>query len=96
MDTKELFEISANGYDCEQVEQYVALLKAQYKKLFDYAKATEGNNEKLKKICRALSDENKALKASGVNSAPTKSGTERIVELTREIEKIAASLSSDN
>ncbi|MBR2868775.1 MAG: hypothetical protein IKB88_06910 [Clostridia bacterium] len=96
MDTKELFEISANGYDCEQVEQYVALLKAQYKKLFDYAKATEGNNEKLKKICRALSDENKALKASGLNSVAAKSGPERIVELTHEIEKIAASLSSDN
>jgi hypothetical protein len=67
MESKDLFEISPNGYDCEQVEQYIALLKTQYKKLFDYAKATEANNIKLKNICRSLSAENKALKGK---SAP--------------------------
>ena len=97
MDNKELFERSANGYDCEQVEQYVSLLKAQYKKVFDYAKATEANNEKLKKICLSLSDENKKLKASAANAAaPADSGAEKIIRLSKEIEKEAAALSSKN
>lgn len=92
MESKELFELSPNGYDCEQVEQYIELLKAQYKKLFDYAKATEANNEKLKKICRSLSNENKALKVAGTVAAPAEKGVERIISLSREIAKEAESL----
>ncbi len=92
MESKELFELSPNGYDCEQVEQYIALLKAQYKKLFDYAKATEANNEKLKNICRSLSNENKALKAATVTAAPVESGVERIISLSKEIVKEAETL----
>ena len=92
MESKELFELSPNGYDCEQVEQYIKLLKAQYKKLFDYAKATEANNEKLKTICRSLSNENKALKASSIPAAPAETGIDRIITLSREIAKEAESL----
>lgn len=92
MESKELFELSPNGYDCEQVEQYIKLLKAQYKKLFDYAKATEANNEKLKTICRSLSNENKALKASSVPAAPAETSIDRIITLSREITKEAESL----
>ena len=92
MESKELFEISPNGYDCEQVEQYITLLKTQYKKLFDYAKATEANNEKLKKICISLSAENKTLKAAGAPAAPAETGIERIISLSREIAKEAESL----
>ena len=91
MESKDLFEISPNGYDCEQVEQYIALLKAQYKKLFDYAKATEANNIKLKNICRSLSAENKALKGKSA-PAPAESGVERIISLSKEIAKEAESL----
>lgn len=65
MENKELFQITAEGYNRDQVEQYISVLKAEYKKVFEYAKAVEANNEKLKKICRSLSDENKALKAGG-------------------------------
>lgn len=97
MDNKELFERSADGFDCEQVEQYITILKAQYKKVFDYAKATEANNEKLKKICRALSDENKALKAaSPVNSDSDDSGVDKILRLSREITKEAEAISAKN
>ena len=64
MESKELFSIEAQGYSCEAVEKYITTLKAEYKKVFDYAKATEANNEKLKKICRVLKDENEALKAN--------------------------------
>lgn len=98
MENKELFEISANGFDCEQVEQYITILKAQYKKVFEYAKATEANNEKLKKICRSLSDENKALKASGasvdsaVKEEPAENGIDKIIRLANELAKEAESL----
>lgn len=92
MESKELFELSPNGYDCEQVEQYIKLLKTQYKKLFDYAKATEANNEKLKKICRSLSNENKALKTANIPAEPTETGVDRIITLSREIAKEAESL----
>ena len=66
MENKDLFQKVAEGYNCLHVEQYITQLKAEYKKVFEYAKATEANNEKLKKICRQLSEENKALKAGGV------------------------------
>lgn len=69
MENKDLFQKSAEGYNCAQVEQYITVLKTEYKKVFEYAKATEANNEKLKKICRQLSDENKALKANGAAPA---------------------------
>ncbi len=98
MENKELFEITANGFDCEQVEQYITILKAQYKKVFDYAKATEANNEKLKKICRSLSDENKALKASGatadaaVIAESADCGVDKIIRLANELAKEAESL----
>lgn len=98
MENKDLFEITANGFDCEQVEQYITILKAQYKKVFEYAKATEANNEKLKKICRSLSDENKALKASGatadaaVNAESADSGVDKIIRLANELAKEAESL----
>lgn len=93
MDNKDLFQKVQNGYNCEQVEQYIAVLKAEYKKVFEYAKATESNNEKLKKICRSLSDENKALKSGGASataSAPSAdpsvlSSIDKIVKLSEEI-----------
>ena len=99
MENKELFQKVQNGYSCEQVEQYIAVLKAEYKKVFEYAKGTEANNEKLKKICRSLSDENKALKAGGA-VAPAASDVdpsalaiiERISQLTDEIAKESSAL----
>ena len=99
MENKDLFQKVQNGYNCEQVEQYIAVLKAEYKKVFEYAKGTEANNEKLKKICRSLSDENKALKAGGAVAAPASTidpsalaSIEKIAQLTEEISKENAAL----
>lgn len=98
MENKDLFQRTSDGYNCEQVEQYITVLKTEYKKVFEYAKATEANNEKLKKICRALSDENKAFKASGAvpsSSAADPSviaGIEKIAKLSEEISKENAAL----
>lgn len=97
MENKDLFQKVQNGYNCEQVEQYIAVLKAEYKKVFEYAKATESNNEKLKKICRSLSDENKALKAGGAAAGASVdtsalASIEKIAKLSEEIAKENASL----
>ncbi len=99
MENKELFQKVQNGYSCEQVEQYIAVLKAEYKKVFEYAKGTEANNEKLKKICRSLSDENKALKAGGAVASSASAvdpsalaSIEKISKLTDEIAKENAAL----
>ena len=89
MDNKQLFQISENGFDCEQVEQYINLLKNEYKKVFEYAKAVESNNDKLKNICRSLSDENKALKSAcgKTKAADNVSGIDKIAKLNAEIAK---------
>lgn len=84
MENKDLFQVVENGYNCEQVEQYINVLKAEYKKVFEYAKATEANNEKLKNICRSLSEENKSLKANG--AVPAKADG----DLSACVEKISA------
>ena len=101
MENKDLFQKSAEGYNCAQVEQYINVLKTEYKKVFEYAKATESNNEKLKRICRQLSDENKALKAGGATANATSApaadpailaSIERIMKLSDEITKENAAL----
>lgn len=105
MENKELFQITAEGYNRNQVEQYITVLKTEYKKVFEYAKAVEANNEKLKKICRSLSDENKALKAGGAAAAAAPvaapavdpallASVDRIMKLSEEIAKENAILRS--
>lgn len=98
MENRDLFQKAQNGYNCEQVEQYINVLKTEYKKVFEYAKATEANNEKLKKICRSLSDENKALKANGAAAAPVATDSalveslNRIAALSEDIAKESAAI----
>ncbi|MBR2732382.1 MAG: hypothetical protein IKD72_10415, partial [Clostridia bacterium] len=88
MENNNLFQIAENGYNCADVDQYISVLKAEYKKVFDYAKGVEANNEKLKKICRKLNDENKALKEGGAvpaaapAAAPAVIGIDLLEELT--------------
>ncbi len=69
MESKQLFPIENQGYSCDAVEKYIDALKAEYKKVYDYAKSIEeskkiadANNEKLKKICRVLKKENDGFK----------------------------------
>ena len=92
MENKELFQIVQNGYNCEQVEQYINALKAEYSKVVEIAKATDATNKKLKKICASLSEENKAFKSG--NTAPVAPidndvtvNVEKIVALCDEIIK---------
>lgn len=96
MENKDLFVKVSEGYDCEQVNQYISMLKAEYKKVFDYAKTVESNNEKLKNICRSLSEENKALKASAAPATSTFSADSLDISASVErIEKLAAEIASE-
>ncbi len=92
MENMDLFVKVADGYDCDQVNQYIIMLKAEYKKVFDYAKGVEANNEKLKNICRSLSEENKALKASGATAAPCAAN---VADSIAKIEKLAAEITAE-
>lgn len=96
MENKDLFNKVQEGYSCDEVEQYINVLKAEYKKVFEYAKATEANNEKLKKICRALSDENKALKANGAAAPEVASADASILESVEKIAKLSDELAKEN
>lgn len=86
MENKDLFQKVQNGYNCDQVEQYINALKAEYKKVVEIAKATDATNKKLKKICSSLSEENKALKA-GVPAAAECTDDTNVIS---SVEKIAA------
>ncbi len=95
MENMDLFVKVPEGYDCDQVNQYIIMLKAEYKKVFDYAKGVEANNEKLKNICRSLSEENKALKANGATAAPVANNAQAVAKieaLADEIKAAAAQL----
>ncbi len=96
MENKDLFNKAAEGYNCNEVEQYINVLKAEYKKVFEYAKATEANNEKLKKICRALSDENKAFKANGAVAPEAATADASILESVEKIAKLSEELAKEN
>ena len=88
MENKDLFQKAQDGYNCDQVEQYINALKAEYKKVVEVAKATDATNKKLKKICASLSEENKALK--GGMTAPAATEEADNAEMISTVEKIAA------
>lgn len=77
MDNKDLFRREENGYNTADVEKYINTLKTEYRRVFEYAKKNETDNEKLKRICRKMSEENKALKASGATVAAAAPPTTR-------------------
>lgn len=90
METKKLFRISQDGYNCEDVEQYISALKSEYKKVYEYAQAAKSNNDKLKKICLVLSEENKALKASSEGSSAKNDVSAEIESIASLSEKLSA------
>ncbi len=67
MENKDLFRREADGYCREDVEKYIEMLQEKKKKVHDYATKVKGDNDKLKQIARALSEENKALKQKAGN-----------------------------
>ena len=91
MDNKDLFRREENGYNTADVEKYINTLKTEYRRVFEYAKKNETDNEKLKRICRKMSEENKALKAS---AAPADNSA--AMESVEKIARLCAALSAEN
>ena len=54
MENTKLFQVGANGYNCTQVDEYIRILKEEYKKVYDYAKAKDDliakTNERLDEV----------------------------------------------
>lgn len=97
MDNKDLFRREENGYNTADVEKYINTLKTEYRRVFEYAKKNETDNEKLKRICRKMSEENKALKASGATVAATApADNSAAMESVEKIARLCAALSAEN
>lgn len=45
MENSKLFQMSEQGYNCSQVDEYIASLKSEYKKLYDYAKKLDSDSK---------------------------------------------------
>ena len=67
---------------------YLVYFKTKYKKVFEYAKATESNNEKLKKICRALSEENKDYIKDELKGTWIRPTSKNIQDIQKTLDKI--------
>lgn len=97
MENKDLFRREENGYNTADVEKYITTLKTEYRRVFEYAKKNESDNEKLKRICRKMSEENKALKAAGAVAAPAASAdNSAVLESVDKIARLCAALSAEN
>lgn len=97
MDNKDLFRREENGYNTADVEKYINTLKTEYRRVFEYAKKNETDNEKLKRICRKMSEENKALKASGATAAAAApADNSAAMESVEKIARLCAALSAEN
>ncbi len=66
MENTKLFQVGANGYNCTQVDEYIRILKEEYKKVYDYAKAKDDLIAKANEKLVAMQKEKEALRASGV------------------------------
>ena len=96
MDSNNLFRTAAQGYECAQVDEYIKLLRAEYKKVYDYAKAVEANNEKLKKICKGLSDENASLKASAAAVPAAGADTAALIMSVEKLSRLCDEIKLEN
>lgn len=97
MDNKDLFRREENGYNTADVEKYINTLKTEYRRVFEYAKKNETDNEKLKRICRKMSEENKALKANGATvAAAAPADNSAAMESVEKIARLCAALSAEN
>ena len=62
-----MVEMKSSGVDLDKPELRQGEMKTPFKQVYDYASKVKADNEKLKKIARALSEENKALQQKSGN-----------------------------
>ena len=94
MESKNLFHTAENGYNCAEVENYIERLKAEYKKVVEYAKSVEEKDEKIKAVARSIQAENKSLKAASAAApaavaAPASDNSENFEKIIALIDELA-------
>lgn len=61
MENSKLFQVTANGYSCAQVDEYLKVLREEYKKVFDYARSLEASMAKSNEKAARLAVENRDM-----------------------------------
>lgn len=80
MENEKLFNICAEGYSCEQVDEYLNMLKAEYKKVYEFAKQNEEKANISAGKMAEISDENAGLQGEIVYLEAEKAMLQRRLE----------------
>lgn len=84
MENTKLFQVGANGYNCTQVDEYIRILKEEYKKVYDYAKAKDALIAKTNERLDEVQKENEVLSVEA----------SRLVEKVKQFEAQLAQIES--
>ena len=61
MENSKLFQVCEQGYNCSQVDEYIAAVKKEYKKLYEYSKKLDSTAKELREKSAAVVEENEKL-----------------------------------
>ncbi len=61
MENKKLFQVCEQGYNCSQVDEYIAAVKSEYKKLYEYSKKLDSAVKEQREKSAAVVEENEKL-----------------------------------
>ena len=106
MENSKLFQVSEQGYNCSQVDSYIASIKTEYKKLYEYSRGFDAKIKEKDSEISALKEENARLAenfekckqaAANVEAAYNKAKEEALAagNKAEELEKKLASLSQN-
>ncbi len=61
MENSKLFQVCEQGYNCSQVDEYIAAIKSEYKKLYEYSKKLDTTVKEMREKTAAVVEENEKL-----------------------------------
>ena len=61
MENSKLFQECEQGYNCSQVDEYIAAIKSEYKKLYEYSKKLDTTVKEMREKTAAVVEENEKL-----------------------------------
>ncbi|MBQ6264117.1 MAG: DivIVA domain-containing protein [Clostridia bacterium] len=61
MENSKLFQVCEQGYNCSQVDEYIAAVKSEYKKLYEYSKKLDISVKELREKSASVVEENEKL-----------------------------------
>ena len=61
MENSKLFQVCEQGYNCTQVDEYIAAVKSEYKKLYEYSKKLDSAVKEQREKSAAVVEENEKL-----------------------------------